>query len=292
MAEKQTIAVLGAGGTMGFAMARNLAGDGFGVRAWNRSREKAQPLTEDGAEVVDSPAEAARGADVILTMLSDADTVLEAMQGDNGAISAGVSDDTVWLQMSTIGEQGTERCVELAREHGLELVDAPVLGTKAPAEQGELVVLASGPDRCHDYVESIFDCVGQRTVWVGEVGAGTRLKLATNSWVLTVTEGTAETLALAEGLGLDPQLVLDAVKGGPLDLPYLQMKGKAILERNFEPSFRLALAAKDADLVQQSAERHQLDLPLVRTIRDRLAEGAGEHGDEDMSATYLTSAPA
>jgi 3-hydroxyisobutyrate dehydrogenase len=105
-------------------------------------------------------------------------------------------------------------------------------------------------------------------------------------------EGAAETLAFAEGVGLDPGLVLEAVKGGPLDLPYLQMKGRAILERDFAPSFRLALAAKDAALVERAAERHHLDLPLLRTIRDRLAEGAAEHGDEDMSATYLTSAPA
>jgi 3-hydroxyisobutyrate dehydrogenase len=292
MAEKQTIAVLGAGGTMGFAMARNLARAGFALRVWNRSRDKAEPLREDGAHISDSPAEAAQGAEIIVTILADSDAVLEVMQGDAGALSAGVADNTLWLQTSTIGEEGTERCIEVAREHALEFVDAPVLGTKAPAEKGELVVLASGPDRIQDRVKPIFDAIGKRTMWVGKPGAATRLKLATNSWVLTVTEGAAETLALAEGLGLDPQLVLDALKGGPLDLPYLQMKGKAILERDFEPSFRLALAAKDAALVERAAERHHLDLPLLRTIRDRMAEGVDEHGDQDMSATYLTSAPA
>jgi 3-hydroxyisobutyrate dehydrogenase len=127
-------------------------------------------------------------------------------------------------------------------------------------------------------------------MWVGDAGAGTRLKLATNSWVLTVVEGAAETLALAEGLGLDPRLVLEAVKGGALDLPYLQMKGKAMLEHNFDPAFRLELAAKDARLVVESAQRHDLDLPLLEIVRDRLAEGAREHGDKDMAATYLTSA--
>jgi 3-hydroxyisobutyrate dehydrogenase len=127
-------------------------------------------------------------------------------------------------------------------------------------------------------------------MWVGEAGAGTRLKVAINNWILAVVEGAAETLALAEGLDLDPRLVLEALAGGPLDLPYLQMKGKAIIERDFEPSFRLALAAKDASLIEESAERHGLDLPLSRTIRARLAEGAKEHPDEDMSATYLTSA--
>ena len=122
--------------------------------------------------------------------------------------------------------------------------------------------------------------------------AGTRLKLVTNNWVLTVTEGTAETIALAEGLGLDPQLFFEAIDGGPLDLPYLQIKGKAIMERDFTPAFQLKLAAKDARLVAEAAERHQVDVPLVRVIRDRLAEGVPEHGEKDMSATYLTSAPA
>lgn len=292
MAPKETVAVLGAGGLMGFAMARNLAQAGYNVRAWNRSREKAEPLTEDGARVFDWPAEAAQGVDMILTMLADADVVIDCMQGDQRALAAGLSEDAIWLQMSTVGEQGTERCIELARDHELGFIDAPVLGTKEPAEQGKLVIMASGPERLRGRVEPIFDVIGRRLMWVGEAGDGTRLKLATNSWILAVVEGGAETLALAEGLGLDPQLVLDAVEGGPLDLPYLQMKGKAIMQRQFDPSFRLKLAAKDAALVEEAAQRHDLDLPLVSTIRRRLDQGAAEHGDKDMSATYLTSAPA
>jgi 3-hydroxyisobutyrate dehydrogenase len=141
-------------------------------------------------------------------------------------------------------------------------------------------------------VQPILDVIGKRTMWVGEAGAGSRLKVATNSWLVTVVEGAAETLALAEGMGLDPQLVLDAVSGGPLDMPYLELKGKAILERNFEPSFKLSLATKDAGLAVQSAERRELDLPLLRTIHERFEQGARDHGDEDLSATFLTSAPA
>ena len=288
MADKQTVTVLGAGGIMGLAMARNLAGSGYGIRAWNRSHEKAQPLTQDGAEVAGSPAQAAAGADVIITMLADADAVIDAMED---ALSAPLPEDAIWLQMSTTGIEGTERCQQMARAHGLTFFDAPVLGTKAPAEQGNLIVLASGPAELRGRVQPIFDVVGQRTMWVGEAGAATRLKLAVNTWVLTVLEGTAETLALAEGLGLDPQLVLDAVKDGPLDLGYLQMKGRAMMARDFEPSFRLRLAAKDARLVQEAIERHGLDLPLARAIRSRLDEAVPDHGDKDMSATYLTSAP-
>jgi 3-hydroxyisobutyrate dehydrogenase len=273
---------------MGLPMARNIARAGINVRAWNRTAAKAQPLRDDGVEVLDTPAEAARGADVVLTMLSDTDAVLAATEGDDGWL-AGAGDGVVWLQMSTIGEEGTARCAELARDRGIELVDAPVLGTKQPAEQAKLVVLASGPDAWRDRVQPIFDAVGQRTMWVGETGKATLAKLVVNSWIVTVTEGAAETIALAEGLGLDPQVFFDAIEGGGLDLPYLRMKGKAILERDFTPAFRLSLAAKDARLVDEAAARRQLDLPMLATIARRMTEGAREHGDKDMCATYLTS---
>jgi 3-hydroxyisobutyrate dehydrogenase len=287
MADRQWVAVLGAGGTMGLPMARNIARAGIEVRAWNRSSDKAQPLADEGVSVVDTPARAAKGAGVILTMLSDTDAVIESIQD----ALADTGPNAVWLQMSTIGERGTQRCIELAAARGVGFVDAPVLGTKGPAEQGKLVVLASGPDDVRDRVQPIFDAVGHRTMWLGDAGAGTRLKLVANSWVLTVVEGTAETVALAQGLGLDPQLLFEAIEGGTLDLPYLRLKGKAILEGNFDPMFRLALAAKDAGLIEESAISRGLSLPLFSTIHAQLLTAAQKHGDKDMIATYLASAP-
>jgi 3-hydroxyisobutyrate dehydrogenase len=275
---------------MGLPMSRNLAHAGIAVRAWNRSRDKVEPLAGEGISVAGSPKEAADGAEVILTILTDTGAVLQSMDGNDGALR-GAGPGTIWLQMSTLGEEGTERCAELASSRGLPFIDAPVLGTKQPAEQGQLVVLASGEEGLTDRVQPIFDAVAHRTIWVGAVGDGTRLKLVVNSWVLAVVEGGAETIALCEGLGLDPRLFFEAIEGGVLDLPYLRIKAKAIMERSFEPSFRLSLAAKDARLVEASARRRNLDLPLLSTIRQRLEEGAKEHGDEDLSATYLTSAP-
>ncbi len=291
MAERQTVAVLGAGGTMGYAMAGNLARAGFAVRAWNRTRERAEPLAGDGAIVCDSPAEAAQGADVLLTMLSDGDAVIDAVDGERGAF-ARIGDGVLWLQTSTIGEASTERCVELARRAGAGLVDAPVLGTKQPAEAGELVVLASGAEALRSRAQPLFDVVGKRTLWLGEAGQGTLLKLVVNSWIVAVVEGGAETLALAEGLGVEPARFFEAIEGSALDLPYLRVKGRAMAERDFTPSFRLALAAKDARLAEEAAERRGLDLPALATIRDRLEQAVPQHGDEDLAATYLTSAPA
>jgi 3-hydroxyisobutyrate dehydrogenase len=287
MPKQMTVAVLGAGGTMGLPMARNIARAGLRVRAWNRSPEKMRPLADDGAHLADDARAAVEGADVVITMLADADAVL-AVMGD--AIDA-MREGAVWLQTSTIGEAGIEACAELAEGHGIRLVDAPVLGTKAPAEQGELIVLGSGPEGLRDGLAPIFDAIAQRTMWVGETGAGTRLKVVVNSWIVTVAEGGAETIALAEGMGVDPTLLFEALEGGALDLPYLRMKGEAIAARDFDPSFSLRLAAKDAALVQESAGRRDLGLPSLAAIRRRLEEGVPEHGDEDMSATFLTSAP-
>jgi 3-hydroxyisobutyrate dehydrogenase len=287
--DRQTVAVLGAGGTMGRAMARNLLRAGLGVRTWDRTREKAVALAADGAAVADTPAEAAEGSSLVLTMLTDGEAVLSAMHGEHGALHA-MSGSALWLQMSTIGEAATTRCAELAREHGVVFVDAPVLGTKQPAEEGNLVVMASGPDDegIRERLKAVFEAVAQKTLWVGEAGMGTRLKLVTNAWLLTVVEGCAETIAFAEGLGLDPGLLLQAVEGGPLDMPYLRVKANAILSRNFDPSFRLALAAKDAALIEQAAEARDLDLPLLAVVQRRLERSAQEHGDEDAIAVYRT----
>ena len=272
---------------MGLGMSRNIAKAGMDVRAWNRTRDKAEPLENDGITVVDSPTEAVDGADVIVTILSDGDAVLETAE----QFLAAVPGDAIWLQMSTIGHEATDRCIELARDAGVPFVDAPVIGTKKPAEEGKLVVLASGPDDLKHMVEPIFAAVGQRTMWVGEAGKANRLKVAVNVWIVALVEGAAESLALAEGLGIDPKLVIDAVSGGPLDLPYLQMKGGMMLERDFPPSFKLGLAAKDARLAEQAAKAADLDLPLVEAIAERLTAGSEEHGEADMAATYLVSAP-
>ena len=155
------VAVLGAGGTMGLPMARNLARAGIKVRAWNRSREKAKPLERDGATVCDTPAQPADGADVLLTMLADANTVLQSAS----AALAHLADAAIWLQMSTIGESGTERCAQLADEHEIAFLDAPVLGSKQPAAEGKLVVLASGPQEMRSRIQAVFDAVGHRTMW-------------------------------------------------------------------------------------------------------------------------------
>ncbi|HEX3562362.1 MAG TPA: NAD(P)-dependent oxidoreductase [Solirubrobacterales bacterium] len=290
MSSSATVAVLGAGGTMGLPMARNIAKAGIEVLAWNRSREKAEPLAEDGVAVAHTAAEAASGASMLLTILSDTNAVISTMEGSDGAL-AGADRGATWLQMSTVGIEGTERCATLADQHGLVLVDAPVVGTKQPAEQGMLTVLASGPEEARDRCEPIFDAIGQKTIWLGEAGTGTRMKLVINAWLVSLVEGLGETIAFAEGIDIDPAQFLETISGGPIDNAYTQMKGRMMVERSFDPAFKLELAAKDAGLVLEAAQRHDLDLPMLEAIRARLAEAAEQHGEKDMSATYLASAP-
>jgi 3-hydroxyisobutyrate dehydrogenase len=255
------VALLGTG-IMGAGMARNLVAAGHELRAWNRTRERAEGL---GATVCGSPAEACEGAEVVITMLADGPAVEAAMEGVE-------LDGAVWAQMSTIGVEATER---LARG---EFVDAPVLGSRPQAETGQLTVLASGPsERCRPVLEAV-----GRIVDLGpEPGAGTRMKLVLNHWVIALVEGLAETVLLAERLGLDPQAFLDIVDGGPMGPPYAKLKGANMVERRYEPNFSLKLARKDAELIAASAD----DLPLARLISERMAEAiAAGHGDDDFSA--------
>lgn len=284
-----TVAVLGTG-IMGQPMAANLLAAGFAVRAWNRTASRARPLADHGATITDSPADAARGADFVLTMLADGPSVASVMSGPDGALAAmgaatrGAA--AVWLQMSTVGLQHTERLAGLAAESGVDFVDAPVLGTRQPAMDGKLVVLESGPAELTERCRPVFDAVGARTQRIGEAGAGSRLKLVANNWVLAVTNATAECVGLAEELNLDPKAFLEAISGGALDLPYAHLKGNAMISGEYQLSFPLSLAAKDARLVLDAAGS-SLDLGGVRAALTHLerAEQAG-HGGEDMAALY------
>jgi len=283
------VAVLGTG-TMGAPMARNLAARAFGeVRVWNRSVEKATPLAEDGCVVAGSVAEAVEGADVVLVMLADGDAVLAVLEEALPALG----DDAVLLQMSTIGLDATEAVAALAAEHGATLVDAPVVGTRQPAEEGKLVVLASGPEEALDRCDAIFDAVAVKVHRVGEAGAGTRLKLVVNAWLVSLTASLAETLAFAESVDVDPKRFLETIAGGPLDVAYAHLKGGAMIERSFEPaSFALSLATKDARLVLDAAAREPLDLPVIAAVAAQMTAAieAG-HGEADMAATFLASRP-
>jgi 3-hydroxyisobutyrate dehydrogenase len=223
-----------------------------------------------------------------VTMLSDVGPTLEVAE----AVLADAAPDAIWAQMGTIGVDGTERCVALARSQGRAFVDAPVLGTLKPAEDGKLTVLASGPEDAVERCSPVFRAVGHKTLRLGEAGQGTRLKLAVNAWVLALTQGTAEAVALVKGFGLGVEQMVEALDGSPTDAPYFRMKSTLMDNGEYPVSFSLRLAAKDAALIADAAGAAGVDVPMIRTIAARLAEGVeAGHGEEDMAATYRLSAP-
>jgi 3-hydroxyisobutyrate dehydrogenase len=270
------VAVLGTG-IMGAAMAKNIAAAGHDVVVWNRTRQRAEAT---GLPVAGSPQEAVTGSDVTVTMLRDLDAVRNAVRDvDFGG--------SVWLQSSTVG-LGIEALAAL----GWRMVDAPVVGTRTPAEEGKLTVLLSGPADARRTVAPVCDAIGSRTVDLGDrIGDASKLKLVLNTWVLVLVEGAAELVALAEAAGLDPKLVLTALEGGPLDSPYLQQKGKAIIERRFDPQFKLETAHKDAVLIRELAAVSGIELAFVDAVEDRFGRAiAAGHGDQDLSATWYATA--
>lgn len=281
-----SVAVLGTG-VIGSAVARNLAAAGLETSAWNRTSERARPLADDGVRVVEDIAEAVGGVDAVLTALSDGDAVEDVMAGAGGGLRS-AEPGAVWIQTSTVGSGATERLAELAEDAEVHFVDAPVLGTKGPAEQGELIILASGPAAAVERCAPVFDVIGARTVDLGEEpGEGSRMKLVLNSWLLALTAGLAETINLAAALDVDPEEFLSIIEGGPLDVPYAHLKGAMMISRAYEPSFSLANAAKDARLVCEAAEGEDLELTLAAAVRDLFAEAVElGHAEADMAAVH------
>jgi 3-hydroxyisobutyrate dehydrogenase len=282
-----TVAVLGTG-IMGAPMAVNLARAGFDVRVWNRTRDNALPLADDGVRIADTPRKAADGADFLLTMLLDTDAVESTVTGADGALEGRPG---VWIQSATVGVAGTDRLAGIAADAGVPYVDAPVLGTKQPAEKGQLTVLASGPDELRERCQPVFDAIGQRTIWVGATGRGTRLKLVLNSWVVTLTTAVAQAMALADGLGLDPKRFLETIEGGPLDVPYAHLKGEAMIRREFPAAFPLGGALKDARLIAAAARDAGVSDRLIEAVGAELAAAADAgHGEEDIASVWYAVA--
>jgi 3-hydroxyisobutyrate dehydrogenase len=238
-----TVAVLGIG-TMGVPIARNLLHAGFNVRVWNRTVAKAAVVGVDACRT-STPGEAAAGADVLITMLTDGAAVEQVMTGPTGALSM-VPAGAIWVQMSTVGAEWSDRFAGLVARHDVTFVDAPVSGSSAAAAKGELVILASGATTVRPRLEPIFDVLGHQTLWLQSAGDGSRLKLALNNWLAVLVEGMVETLTLSEALGIEPHLLLEAIGDGPMASDYALTKGAAMLDGEFVPGFPLRHATKDA----------------------------------------------
>ncbi len=276
------VAILGTG-TMGAGMARSMKREGLDVSAWNRTPEKAQPLADDGVEVADSVAAAVSGADAVITMLFDVDAVLDIVDELTGALGR----DAVWLQSATVGPDGIRRIAQHVGDD-VHLLDAPMLGTKQPAEDGKLVPLVSGDPGSIERVRPVLDAVGAKTVVAGErLGDSSALKLACNAWITSITAATAQSVALTSAFGLDPQLFLQAIEGGAADTPYAQLKGGAMIDGDFTPAFGLDGGRKDLALIVDAFHDNDVDASVIEAVKGLFdAASEGGHGGDDLAAVY------
>jgi len=280
------IAFLGTG-RMGGPMAANLARAGFRVQAWDRTASHAAALVKDGASAAASPAEAVKGAQILITMLADGPATEQALRGPDGEID--IDPGLIWVQMATVGMEWTERFVNTATRYQVSFFDAPVSGSQGPAEAGELIILASGPSWMREAVDPLFAALGRATTWLGPAGSGTRAKLVLNNWLADLAETTAETLSFARQLDLDPAQIVDVLASTPLGSPYAIQKARTMLSGDFTPAFALKHALKDADLAAQAAQASGTELTLTSALlpRWRRAAAAG-HADDDVAAIYAT----
>jgi 3-hydroxyisobutyrate dehydrogenase len=275
------VALLGTG-TMGAPMARHLARAGHDVRVWNRTRSKAD---EVGTAVAGSPAAAVAGVEVVITMLADGPAVADVMRDVLPVLTAGA----IWVQMSTVGAEWADRLTAQAAKHDVDIVDAPVMGSRPQAEAGKLVPLASGPERACTLVAPLFEAFSRDVLWLGsEPGMGSRLKLVANHWILNSVENLAQTLAFADALELDPRRFLELISGAPFDMQYAHWKGALMLEREFPVAFALKLARKDMQLALAAALDAGIELALAEATERRMAEAVDAGlGESDNASTYL-----
>ncbi|HEY2128032.1 MAG TPA: NAD(P)-dependent oxidoreductase [Streptosporangiaceae bacterium] len=279
------VTVLGTG-IMGSAMARNLVSAGLGTTVWDRSPAATAPLAAAGALVAASPAEAVRDANVVITMLPTAEVVNSVMFA--GGVVQALAEGAVWAQMGTIGvTETTGIASQLAQlRSDVLFVDAPVSGSKGPAEAGQLLILASGPPAAATPLRPVFSAIGRKTVWLGEAGQGSRMKLVVNAYMSILIEGVAEALELAARLGIDDTKLAEAIEGGPLDAPIADAKLHKMERGDFAPEFPLEWALKDVDLAIQAAGDDELPLLAALSGQWRAAVDAG-HGREDIAAARL-----
>jgi 3-hydroxyisobutyrate dehydrogenase len=279
------VSVLGTG-TMGAGMARSLARSGHTVTVWNRTEEKALPLRESGITVAPTVWSAVAEAEAIITMAFDARATLDLAARFLGAVPEGA----VWLQSATVGPDGMRWIADLAGQYEVDLVDAPVVGTKQPAEDGTLVALVSGKPALIEKIRPVLDGFSSKTIVAGRsLGRASALKLACNAWVASLTVAAAQSLTMCQQLGVDPSLFLHAIEGGAANSPYAQIKGEMMITGDFEPSFAIDGLLKDIGLMIDAVEPDSS--PLLPVLRGAFgAASAGGHGQQDIAAVVASFA--
>ena len=289
MTAKKTprVGLLGVG-LMGSAMAHRLLNEGIDVVAWDQDPSHVQELGPRGADITSSASEVVSNSDVVITMLPTAEIVGSVVE----PLLPQWPKDTIWLQMSSVGAAESDQLARVAADNGVIYFDAPVSGSTHPAEEGKLTILASGPESERTRVERVLEELGSRVQWVGEAGMGSRLKLATNQWMISMVSALAETMQLCELMGLDQQQFIELLDGGPLGSSYALQKLDEMRRHEYPAGFPVRLALKDLQLVREVAESAPVEMPVLDAALERMNDAFASHGDEDLAAVYELSSTA
>ncbi|KMQ75948.1 NAD(P)-dependent oxidoreductase [Marinobacter subterrani] len=274
-------------GIMGSRMATNLLKhEGITLTVFNRSSEAMVPLRKAGAQAADSARQAVADADMVFTMLSAPEVVEKVAFGDGGFINA-MGEGALWINCSTVNPSYTRECAERADDRGLRFLDAPVAGTKMPAETGELTFLLGGESADVEEVRPLLDHMGQKILHVGPVGQGSAFKMLVNALLAQSMLVYSETALLGEKLGFSRDFLMDTLPNLPVTAPFLKGKAELIKEGDYDPQFPLELMLKDLQLLDVTAYEHKQPLFLASLAKSVYgqANNAGR-GRDDFAAVF------
>ena len=280
---KQKVGFIGLG-TMGKPMAFNIQKADYPLGVYNRSPDKMAPFQEQGITTYESARDLARESEAVIIMVTDPEALLAVLQGEQGVL-AGLKQGTAVINMSTVSAEATLAAARLVTEGGGKYIDAPVSGTKKPAEDGTLVILAGGRQEEVEAVKPLLLSMGKAVVHCGEIGMGTHMKLTINLLLGDMMQCLAETLVFGAKLGLSSEKIFETINAGPLAAPFYNIKGQAIRTNEFSKKFSIDLIHKDLTLILEAAGKAGVMLPATAAARE-VASGARGMGlgDEDMAA--------
>ncbi|HUX94030.1 MAG TPA: NAD(P)-dependent oxidoreductase [Ignavibacteriaceae bacterium] len=273
-------------GLMGSRMANNLLHKENQLFVYNRTKEKAKSLIDNGAVISNSVSELALQSEVVITMLSEPGVVIEAALGENGFLKH-LKKRSVWIDCSTVNPSFSKAMAEEAKKQEVRFLDAPVSGTILPAEKGELTFLIGGEKNDVEYCRPLFEAMGKKILHIGENGKGTSMKMVINLLLGQAMVAFSEGMLLGESLGISKEQIMEIILGGPVVAPFLSGKKDKLLKNNFETEFPLQWMLKDLRLALTSAQENNLTLPLTSSAEKvfNLANESGL-GEEDFSAVY------
>jgi 3-hydroxyisobutyrate dehydrogenase/glyoxylate/succinic semialdehyde reductase len=273
-------------GIMGSCMAHNLLKNGYNLIVHNRTKEKAEGLIEEGAEWADSPAEAGKKADILFTMLSNPEAVKEVALGKNGFFPE-MNKGSLWIDCSTINPDLSQEMSIKASEKGIRFMDAPVSGTRQPAEKGELIFFVGGDKKDFEEVQPLLQKMGKKIIHLGKAGMGTSMKMVVNLLLGESMASFSEAMVLGKALGFNKDTLFEVILGGPVAAPYLSAKKEKFANDKYDPDFPLQWMVKDLKLISETAVKKNLSLPAINAVMEEFAKANQKgFGEQDFSVLY------